>query len=250
MKTGLVSVSFRNLTVEEVIEATKKAGLDGIEWGGDVHVPHGDVEKAKYVAKLMEEADLETLSYGSYFWLCKTPMEEFQGVIDCALALGTKIIRVWGGTMSPDKMTAEYRAQVIAETKTISDMAAKHGLTVAYEFHADTITETLESALLAVKEVEKENMGLYWQPSIFKTTDENVYAIEQVLPYAHNLHVFVWDQDYKRYALEEGEEAWTKYINIAKTNPQIKAAMLEFIKENSIEQLCRDAAVLNRMVKG
>jgi len=64
MKTGLCSVSFRKLTVVEIIAAVKAAGLDGIEWGGDVHVPHGDVEKAKQVAKLMEEAGLETLSYG------------------------------------------------------------------------------------------------------------------------------------------------------------------------------------------
>ena len=44
MKTGLCSVSFRKLTVEEIIAAVKDAGLDGIECGGDVHVPHGDVE--------------------------------------------------------------------------------------------------------------------------------------------------------------------------------------------------------------
>ena len=250
MKTGLVSVSFRNLTVEQIIAAVKDAGLDGIEWGGDVHVPHGDVEKAAYVAKLMKEAGLETLSYGSYFWVSKTPVEEFQGVIDCALALGTKVIRVWGGTMSPDKMTEECRAQVIAETKTISDMAKEHGLTVAYECHPDTITETLDSAMLAVKEVNKENMGMYWQPTAVLTTEENLHVLTQVLPHAHNLHVFVWDKDFKRYTLAEGEDVWTKYINTAKTNPQIKAAMLEFIKENSLEQLKKDAAVLNKMVKG
>jgi len=249
MKTGLVSVSFRNLTVEQIIAAVKEAGLDGIEWGGDVHVPHGDVEKAKYVAKLMEEAGLETLSYGSYFWLGKTPMEELQGVIDCALALGTKTVRIWGGTMSPDKMTAEYRAQIIADTKTVAEAAAKHGLIVAYEYHPDTITETADSALQAVEAVAMENMGVYWQPGIFTTYEENVDALQRVLPHAHNLHVFVWDQNYKRFALEEGETAWTKYISIAKTNPQIKAAMLEFIKDNSLEQLNRDAAVLNRMVK-
>ena len=44
-----------------IIEAVKAAGLDGIEWGGDVHVPHGDVETAKRVAKLMEEAGLEII---------------------------------------------------------------------------------------------------------------------------------------------------------------------------------------------
>ena len=250
MKTGLVSVSFRKLTVEEIIAATKDAGLDGVEWGGDVHVPHGDVEKAEYVAKLMKEAGLETFSYGSYFRVGDTPVEDFRGVIDCARALGTNVIRIWGGTMSPEKMTEEYRAKLIADTKVICDMAKEHGLIVAYECHPDTITETLDSAMLAIKEVGKENMGTYWQPTAVLTTEENIHVLTQVLPYAYNLHVFVWDKDFKRYTLEEGEAVWTRYIDIAKTNPQIKAAMLEFIKENSLEQMKLDAATLNKMVKG
>lgn len=44
---GLVSISFRNRTAEEIIEAVKNAGLNAIEWGGDVHVPHGNVSRAR-----------------------------------------------------------------------------------------------------------------------------------------------------------------------------------------------------------
>jgi sugar phosphate isomerase/epimerase len=38
--TALASVTFRHLTFEEIIELVRKAGLDGIEWGGDIHVPY------------------------------------------------------------------------------------------------------------------------------------------------------------------------------------------------------------------
>ena len=41
LKTGVCSVTFRNLNVERIIELVVEAGLDGIEWGGDVHVPTG-----------------------------------------------------------------------------------------------------------------------------------------------------------------------------------------------------------------
>lgn len=249
MKTGLVSVSFRKLTVEELIAAVKEAGLDGIEWGGDIHVPHGDVEKAKYVAKLMKEAGLETLAYGSYYYPGDHAVEDFQGVIDCALALGTKVIRVWGGSKTLSEVTPEYRAKIIADTKAISDMAKPYGLTVAYEYHIYTLTETLESALLALEEVDKENMGTYWQPSIFHSFEENLHALKQVLPKTHNLHVFHWDKDYNRFALEEGAKEWQAYIDLAKTNPQIGAAMMEFLKDDSIEQMKKDAAVLNKLVK-
>lgn len=42
---GLTSISFRGKTCTEVIGLAKKAGLDGIEWGGDVHVPPENEER-------------------------------------------------------------------------------------------------------------------------------------------------------------------------------------------------------------
>ena len=38
-KFGLVSVSFRELGVDEIITAAKNAGLSCIEWCSDVHAP-------------------------------------------------------------------------------------------------------------------------------------------------------------------------------------------------------------------
>jgi len=250
MKTGLCSVSFRKLTVEEIIAAVKDAGLDGIEWGGDIHVPHGDVEKAGYVAKLMEEAGLETLSYGTYYYPGDHAVEDFQGVIDCALALGTKIIRVWAGSKTLSEVTDEYRAKVVSDTKAICDMAKPYGLTVAYEYHQYTLTETLESAVKAYAEVDKENMLMYWQPSIFCSFEDNMEALKTMMSSCCSLHMFHWDQDYKRYALEDGAEVVKAYLDLANTNPQINGVMLEFIKDDSIEQMKADAAVLNKLAKG
>ena len=43
---GLVSISFRSKSVEEIALAARDAGLEAIEWGGDVHTPHGDIAAA------------------------------------------------------------------------------------------------------------------------------------------------------------------------------------------------------------
>ena len=43
-RLGLVSVSFRPYTPEDILKAMTKAGLNYIEWGGDVHAPAGDME--------------------------------------------------------------------------------------------------------------------------------------------------------------------------------------------------------------
>ena len=42
LTAGLVSVTFRKLSVGEILAGVKKAELGSIEWGGDVHVPQGD----------------------------------------------------------------------------------------------------------------------------------------------------------------------------------------------------------------
>ena len=56
IKPGLVSITFRNLSVQEISGLAAKSGLVGIEWGGDVHVPHGDVGAARKVRKLTVDA--------------------------------------------------------------------------------------------------------------------------------------------------------------------------------------------------
>ncbi len=61
---GMTSVTFRNKSIEEVIEITKQSPLTAIEWGGDAHVP--DVITAKRAAELTKNVGLE-ISKDSYF---------------------------------------------------------------------------------------------------------------------------------------------------------------------------------------
>ena len=64
---GLVSASFRALAPGEIVDLVAQAGLAGIEWGGDVHVPHGDVACAREVYRRTVDAGLTVCSYGSYY---------------------------------------------------------------------------------------------------------------------------------------------------------------------------------------
>ena len=65
--SGLVSVTFRALSPAEIVELVARAGLEGIEWGGDVHAPHGDVARARDVYRRTVDAGLAIPSYGSYY---------------------------------------------------------------------------------------------------------------------------------------------------------------------------------------
>src|SRR5689334_8415517 len=84
MFPGLCSVSFRNLSAAEVVALAKQAHLRGIEWGGDVHVPHGEVETAKAVRDLTLAAGLGVPSYGSYYVVSESEKQglHFQSVLE------------------------------------------------------------------------------------------------------------------------------------------------------------------------
>ena len=56
IRGGLVSVTFRALPPREVAGLAARAGLAGIEWGGDIHVPHGDGKRAREVRRITEDA--------------------------------------------------------------------------------------------------------------------------------------------------------------------------------------------------
>ena len=50
--SGMTSVTFRKKTVEQIIAIAVKANLKGIEWGSDVHVPVGNIDRARQVGEM------------------------------------------------------------------------------------------------------------------------------------------------------------------------------------------------------
>lgn len=126
--------------VHEVIAIVKEAGLEGIEWWGKDHVPHGDTAIAAKVKALTEEAGLKVSSYGSYY---RTGVSEaaglsFSSVLDTAAALGAPTIRVWAGNCDYGQTNEAQIGKIVADTIRIADMAAEAGLTVTFEFHGGT----------------------------------------------------------------------------------------------------------------
>ena len=93
--TGLVSISFRSLSPEQIVDYMLEAGLRYVEWGSDVHAKKDDIESLNKIAALQQEKGIICSSYGTYFRLCVTPIEELPKYIHAAKTLGTNILRLW-----------------------------------------------------------------------------------------------------------------------------------------------------------
>ena len=96
-RAGLVSISFRKNSPEEIIAAVKDAGLSCIEWGSDVHAPCNDEQRLYQIAAAQKAAGLECSSYGTYFKFGQHDVSVLPDYIKAARILGTRIIRLWCG---------------------------------------------------------------------------------------------------------------------------------------------------------
>ena len=259
MKTGLCSITFRQHDVPRIVELTRRAGLDAIEWGGDVHVPPGDTTAAETAKNLTIAAGLEVSSYGSYYQIIDAQggEQDFAPVLESALALGTNTIRIWPGTKPSDVMPADERRRLIARLRGDLDRAAGHGIRLALEFHVSSLCDSNAAALAFLQEVDHPHLYTFWQP-IYWLADVPYRraGLEALAGRTLNVHVFhwrfhpnrgTWGQNVEQFPLSEGEEEWRQYFSVALPSGE-HYALLEFVRGNSEDQFLTDAAVLRRLL--
>lgn len=247
--SGMASITFRKLMPREIAELTAKAELDGIEWGGDVHVPPGDLKTARETGRMTREQGLAVASYGSYYriWEDGRDAGAFQQVMETALALGAPNIRVWAGTKGSREADEDWRSAVAEESRRIAAEAELEGITVSYEYHGGTLTDTRASARQLMESAGHPNLYTYWQPPVVQEMTERLSGLLDAAPWLSNLHVYHWI-DQERMPLTAGRNHWAIYFQEAAKVPGDRYALLEFVKENDLEQFMMDAVVLKELL--
>lgn len=250
MKTGLASVSFRHLKPIEIVELVKKAGLKGIEWGGDIHVPPGELKNARDILKMTREEGLEVSSYGSYYRIgCgRENKAGFDSVLETALGLNAPVIRVWAGNKASREADEAYWERVMEDAGKISELAQKAGIQVALEYHEDTLTDTWESAGRLLKAVGGNNLRSYWQTHMEEDRQTRLKGLKEMMPWLVNVHIFSWVNN-QRTALAETAVEWQVYLKEIQKMEMVRYCLLEFVRNNSPEQFLKDAETLKQLLK-
>lgn len=241
---GLCSVTFRDKSVDEIVDIAVENGLNFIEWGADIHLPPGDFGKAERVKKICNKNNI-LCSYGSYFKYKED--DDINLILETAEVLGAKDIRIWAKRISSkDISTLEYE-KFIRISKKICDKAKKKNININFENHRKTLTDTTKSAEKLLKDIDKENLYMYWQPQAGDDRNERIEAIELLKDKISNVHVFNWDDEFNRYPLKEARDEWKSYVEKLGDD---RAYLLEFVKDDSIEQFREDAKVLKEIIGG
>lgn len=246
MKTSLISITFRKKSLEETVDIAVQGGLDAIEWGGDVHVPPTDPAAADKALQLCRDRGLAISAYGSYY-RCNDG-EDFAPILDTALRLQTKVIRVWAGSGfdHSSNCSEEYRAVIVSNLRKAVAMAAEHGCIVATERHANTLTDCQESALRLISEVP--GLYTYWQPTSRLSCEENVSNILELGKLIRNVHVYHHYPDRARAPLAVGADVWKSYFAALRDHADAAYAGLEFVAGNSDEQFLEDCKTLHALI--
>jgi 3-dehydroshikimate dehydratase len=249
---GLVSITFRALPPQEIIRVVSEAGLQSIEWGGDIHVPPGDIRRARQVGAATRDAGLMVAAYGSYFRLGNRDASapRFEDVLASAKALGAPTIRVWAGKKGSADSSPEERRAVIDDALRVADIAGRRGIAISLEYHGGTLTDSRASVLSLMDELDHPNIDFLWQPTNGESVEACAMRLLDVLPRLRNVHVFHWwPTDRERHPLSLGEAAWRTYIEVVRASGRDVDFLLEFVLNDSPAQFFTDAATLRGFLR-
>lgn len=260
-KSGLCSVSFRELSPEALVKLVSQAGLDSIEWASNAHVAEGDAKLAQRVRGLTEDAGLSVSSYGSYYKVVDESGKPvaFEPFLESALELGTDTIRIWAGHQPSDGLSASERGVIVDSLRLALDAAQAQGVKLGLEFHANTLSDSNGATLDLLKEVNHPSLYTYWQPIYWLTDPQyRIDGLKQLADRILNLHVFQWTfrpgagswgESTDRRPLKDGEKEWLEYLKMP-LSPEIdRYALMEFVRGDDPNQFLEDANTLKSWIQ-
>jgi sugar phosphate isomerase/epimerase len=256
VRSGLCSISLRAYTAEAVIDTAARAGLAGIEWGGDVHVPPGDTTRASAVARRSADAGIACPSYGSYLYGGRSTAPEAAAVLDAAEALDVPNVRIWAEVGVGLDASADDRARVVDGVRMLAEAVTARGLSASLEYHVDTQTHTAASTLALLDEVNVSGLFTYWQPDWTLAPDVLRQELRAVRDRLSHVHVFCWKSYRDRLPLAEGEPVLPGVLGelgeLAATGSwaEPRYAFIEHVIDDDPERVVADAATLHGWLSG
>jgi len=250
-RPGLCSVTFRALSCEQVVQLAAEAGLQGIEWGSDVHVPADQPSRARAVRQMTRDAGLEVASYGTYYRLGDSDPYPFEAYVESALELGAPRLRIWAGRKGSDELDVPQWERLVDDARRVAELASDAGLAIACEFHSHTATDSATAAVQLLEAVDHLHCGIYWQATIGMTAPQNLAELDMLLPWVVNVHCFHWPtRPQGQQPLADGLADWRRYLRPLNATGKTRWLLLEFTRNNDPHNFRADAAALQQLLAG
>ncbi len=256
IRPGLCSVTCRALQWRDVVALAARHRVRVIEWGGDIHLPPGELGQARQIRAECEARSIIPFSYGSYVRAGnKNALEDFRTALETASALGAQNIRVWAGTAKRQDSGEEDLSIAANDLREMACQAADKGVSVSVEYHRNSLTEEAEDAVALLTEANHPNLYSYWQPVPGRGIERWLEELKTLAPFLGDLHVFHWVKavgGQERRPLGEGGGYWQILFDhwSAPRWPHPPTAYLEFVRDDDPAQLEQDMKQLHTLCSG
>ena len=241
-------MTLRTLPPADVAAIAADAGLRTIEWGGDIHVPPGDLAKAEQARELTARHGLTVASYGSYFRAGTSDPAEIEPVVATAEELGAARIRIWAGRCGSAEATPAQRSAVVASARCFADRAARAGITVGFEFHGGTLTDDHHSATALLAEINRADVVSYWQPPNSVSDAEALAGLDELMPAVAAVHAFSWWPGTVRHRLVARAGLWQAVLRRLRERGHDLEVLLEFVPDDDPALVAGEAAMLRSWI--
>ncbi|WP_233160300.1 sugar phosphate isomerase/epimerase [Pseudonocardia sp. MH-G8] len=226
----------------DVVGLAAGAGLEVLEWAGDVHVPADDLAAAADAQAATVDHGLRVGTYGTYYKAGVDDPDAVPALVRTARELGAPRLRVWAGTVGSDDTPVLQRAAVVEALRECVDRAGEAGLGVVVEHHVSSLTDTLASALTLRSEVP--GLVAHWQPRELPDTGECLAEVHALVPAV--VHAFSWGADgfTERLPLDARADLWRPVLAALAAQGGDAEVVLEFVPGDDVDAFERDAARL------
>ncbi len=240
-KLGLCSVTFRKKSAEEVVEIAKKAGIDYIEWGGDIHVK--TTEEARIVKSICDNEGIKISSYGSYFNSAEYDEAQWTEICEIASIMGASSVRIWLGKKDSEETgDVEYNT-LLENTKKMCDIAKKYSLLVCPECHDNTFNNNTDAFLRIQRDLQADNFRTYFQ-SRYCRMEYDLDRIDRTFDFIENVHVSYRDLKKEQKFKQKDKYYIDKLLAKLESKGFDGIVMVEFVDFDSEAVLYKDVEKL------
>ena len=171
----------------------------------------------------------------------------FEKALSSALILKAPVMRIWAGDKSPHLVSDAKFATIVNAMKKYADIAKQKGITLAFECHWDTLTETTASTLRLLKAINKDNVKMYWQLNKKENEAYSYQMLQDIIEHVIYVHVCARDNEAVPPFIQ-GIEAWRKYLAFMHATKRDFTLLQEHVHNDSVSQFIEDGRVLKALV--
>jgi len=238
-------------TVEQILDAAQRSGVQAIEWSSDGFLDSGDDTAAGNLMLKTLKAGLTIASYATLFRAGIHTREEFDRVMSTARSVQAPIIRLW----APPLQAASYAqiktadAEFVDIARELGDCAGTHGFTLCFSPARNSVLNSWSRAAVLMDTIKHPFIKLAWEPAPDVSFDESMEIFSRISGHVGMVVSRSLAADGTIHSLCQRDEDWSLYLDAFDEQggapDMARYIVIRAFKDNCPDNLKSDVDLIN-----